>query len=169
MNMRPRRREDPDITLIPLIDVLLVLLIFFMVSTTFNQEGRVKVQLPQSSDNPVPNTAHEPLVVGVTAEGTYRVNEHTLINSSPETLRAARSIPARSAAFSAATAPATPEFASATTGFAPSRCFQAPSTASRPDGSPTISTSAAHNCSPKRSWINIRTASLAAQRPSSQS
>jgi biopolymer transport protein ExbD len=89
MNMRPRRREDPDITLIPLIDVLLVLLIFFMVSTTFNQEGRVKVQLPQSSDNPVPNTAHEPLVVGVTAEGTYRVNEHTLINSSPETLRAA--------------------------------------------------------------------------------
>jgi len=89
MNMRPRRREDPDITLIPLIDVLLVLLIFFMVSTTFNQEGRVKVQLPQSSDNPVPNTAHEPLVVSVTAEGVYRVNEHTLINSSPETLRAA--------------------------------------------------------------------------------
>jgi len=89
MNMRPRRREDPDITLIPLIDVLLVLLIFFMVSTTFNQEGRVKVQLPQSSDNPVPNTAHEALVVSVTAEGAYRVNEHTLINSSPETLRAA--------------------------------------------------------------------------------
>lgn len=89
MNMRPRRREDPEITLIPLIDVLLVLLIFFMVSTTFNQEGRVKVQLPQSSDNPVPNTSHEPLVVSVTAEGAYRVNEHTLINSSPETLRAA--------------------------------------------------------------------------------
>ena len=89
MNMRPRRREDPDITLIPLIDVLLVLLIFFMVSTTFNQEGRVKVQLPQSSDVPIPNASHEALVVTVTAEGAYRVNEHTLINSSPETLRAA--------------------------------------------------------------------------------
>jgi biopolymer transport protein ExbD len=90
MDMRPRQREDdPDINLISLIDVLLVLLIFFMVSTTFNQEGRVKVQLPQSSDVPIPNASHEALVVTVTAEGAYRVNEHTLINSSPETLRAA--------------------------------------------------------------------------------
>ena len=51
MNLRPRRREDPEINLINMIDVLLVLLIFFMVSTTFNQEGRVKVQLPQASDD----------------------------------------------------------------------------------------------------------------------
>jgi biopolymer transport protein ExbD len=89
MNIKPTRREDPEITLIPLIDVLLVLLIFFMVSTTFNQEGRVKVQLPQSSDVPVQNASHEALVLTVTAEGAYRVNERTLINSSPETLRAA--------------------------------------------------------------------------------
>src|SRR5271165_809403 len=90
MDMRPRQREDdPEINLISLIDVLLVLLIFFMVSTTFNQEGRVKVQLPQSSDVPVPRGSHEPLVITVTAEGGYRVNEHTLINSSPDTLRAA--------------------------------------------------------------------------------
>jgi biopolymer transport protein ExbD len=89
MNLQPRRREDPEINLISLIDVLLVLLIFFMVSTTFNQEGRVKVQLPQSSDTPVPNATHEPLVITVTAEGAYRVNERTLINTSPETLRAA--------------------------------------------------------------------------------
>jgi biopolymer transport protein ExbD len=89
MNLKPRRREDPEINLISLIDVLLVLLIFFMVSTTFNQEGRVKVQLPQSSDTPVPRSAHEPLVITVTAEGGYRVNERTLINSSPDTLRAA--------------------------------------------------------------------------------
>jgi biopolymer transport protein ExbD len=89
VNLQPRRREDPEINLISLIDVLLVLLIFFMVSTTFDQEGRVKVQLPQSSDLPVPNPAHEPLVVTVTAEGTYRVNERALINTSPDTLRAA--------------------------------------------------------------------------------
>jgi hypothetical protein len=43
--------------------------------------------------------------------------------------------PARSAAFSAATAPAMPEFAIATTGFTPSRCFQAPSTTGRPEAS----------------------------------
>jgi biopolymer transport protein ExbD len=89
MNLRPRHREDPEINLISMIDVLLVLLIFFMVSTTFNQEGRVKVQLPQASEVPVPRGSHEPLVITVTAEGAYRVNERTLINSSPDTLRAA--------------------------------------------------------------------------------
>ena len=89
MNLRPRNRDDPEINLISLIDVLLVLLIFFMVSTTFNQEGRIKVQLPESSDTPIPRGSHEPLVITVTAEGTYRVNERTLINSSPDTLKAA--------------------------------------------------------------------------------
>ncbi len=89
MNLRPKFREDPEINLISLIDILLVLLIFFMVSTTFNQEGRVKIQLPQASAIPVPRWAHEPVVITVTAEGGYRVNERTLINTSPETLRAA--------------------------------------------------------------------------------
>jgi biopolymer transport protein ExbD len=89
VNLRPRHREDPEINLISLIDVLLVLLIFFMVSTTFNQEGRVKVRLPQASDIPMPRGAREPLVITVTAEGSYRVNERALINSSPDTLRAA--------------------------------------------------------------------------------
>ena len=89
MNLRPRQREDPEINLINMIDVLLVLLIFFMVSTTFSPEGRVKVQLPQSSDTPVPRGQREPLVMTITAEGDYRVNERTLINSSPATLRAA--------------------------------------------------------------------------------
>jgi biopolymer transport protein ExbD len=78
MNLRPSRREEPEINLINFIDVLLVLLIFFMVSTTFNQEGRVKVQLPQASTIPLPRGSHEPLVITVTAEG-----------GSPDTLRAA--------------------------------------------------------------------------------
>jgi biopolymer transport protein ExbD len=89
MNLRPRHREDPEINLISLIDVLLVLLIFFMVSTTFQQEGRVKVQLPQASQLPQPRGSKEPVVITVTAAGTYRVNEHELINTSPDTLRAA--------------------------------------------------------------------------------
>ena len=59
MNLRPRHREDPEINLISMIDVLLVLLIFFMVSTTFNQEGRVRVQLPQASEIPLPRGTHE--------------------------------------------------------------------------------------------------------------
>jgi len=89
VNLRPRHREDPEINLISLIDVLLVLLIFFMVSTTFQQEGRVKVQLPQASSIPQPRGTREPVVVTVTAEGGYRVNEHSLINAGPDSLRAA--------------------------------------------------------------------------------
>jgi biopolymer transport protein ExbD len=89
VNLRPRHREDPEINLISLIDVLLVLLIFFMVSTTFQQEGRVRVQLPQASQIPLPRGSREPLVITVTAEGSYRVNDRALINASPDTLRAA--------------------------------------------------------------------------------
>lgn len=89
MKLRPRHREDPEINLISLIDVLLVLLIFFMVSTTFQQEGRVKVQLPQASQIPQAKGGHEPIVITVTADGGYRVNEHALLNTSPDTLRAA--------------------------------------------------------------------------------
>lgn len=87
MNLRPRNRDDPELNLISLIDVLLVLLIFFMVSTTFQQEGRVKIHLPQASDIPVPRGTQEPLVITVTADGNYRLNERTLINSTPEVLR----------------------------------------------------------------------------------
>ena len=89
VNLRPRQHEDPEINLISLIDVLLVLLIFFMVSTTFQQEGRVKVQLPQASQIPLPRGSREPLVITITAEGGYRVNERALINANPETLRSA--------------------------------------------------------------------------------
>jgi biopolymer transport protein ExbD len=89
VNLRPRHREDPEINLISLIDVLLVLLIFFMVSTTFNQEGRVKVQLPQLERGP--HAARFARAVGDHGHGGghYRVNERTLINASPDTLRAA--------------------------------------------------------------------------------
>ncbi len=89
MNLRPKHREDPEINLISLIDVLLVLLVFFMVSSTFQQEGRMTVRLPQANEAPVTATQQTPLTVTVTADGAYRVNERTLINNSPDTLRAA--------------------------------------------------------------------------------
>ena len=89
MNLRPRHREDPEINLISLIDVLLVLLVFFMVSSTFQQEGRVNVRLPQANEAPVPPSGQQALTITVTAEGSYRVNERNLINTSPDTLRAA--------------------------------------------------------------------------------
>ncbi len=87
MNLKPRVREEPEIQLIPLVDVVLLLLIFFMVSSTFSFEGRVKVQLPHVSTVPETPTASDPIIVTITAQGAYRVNERALLNNSPATLR----------------------------------------------------------------------------------
>jgi biopolymer transport protein ExbD len=80
-------RDEPEIQLIPLVDVVLLLLIFFMVSSTFSFEGRIKVQLPEASATRDTMVAADPIIVTVTTQGAYRVNERALINNSPETLR----------------------------------------------------------------------------------
>jgi biopolymer transport protein ExbD len=88
LKLRARRVDEPEINLISLIDVLLVMLIFFMVSSSFVSESRLKVQLPSASgerSDAQPAT----LVIAVTQQGAYRVNDRELINSSRETLRAA--------------------------------------------------------------------------------
>jgi len=89
VNLKPRRSEEPEINLTPLIDVVLLLVVFFMLSSTFIEEGRVRVRLPEASSVPVERPKSEPLVVTVTQEGSYRVNDRELINNSPDTLRAA--------------------------------------------------------------------------------
>ena len=82
-------KGDPEINLIPLIDIALLLVIFFMVSSTFLQEGRIKIELPQASLAPTGKQKTDPLVITVTQSGSYRVNDRELINSAPDTLRAA--------------------------------------------------------------------------------
>jgi biopolymer transport protein ExbD len=89
MNLKPRRNEEPEINLVSLIDVVLMLVVFFMVSSQFVDEGRVRIHLPQATGAPAARQQAEPLIVAVTQAGGYRVNEKELINSSPETLRAA--------------------------------------------------------------------------------
>jgi biopolymer transport protein ExbD len=89
MNLKPRRHEEPEINIVSLIDVVLLLVVFFMLSSRFTDEGRLRVHLPQASAVPTQKPASEPLVVTVTQRGGYRVNERELINSSPQTLRAA--------------------------------------------------------------------------------
>jgi len=84
-----RGKEDPEINLIPLIDIALLLVIFFMLSSTFLQEGRLKIELPQASLAPTGKQKTDPLVITVAQSGTYRVNDRELINSAPDTLRAA--------------------------------------------------------------------------------
>ena len=87
MNLKPRRHEEPEINVVSLIDVVLLLVVFFMLSSRFTDEGRLRVHLPQASAVPPATSKSEPLVVTVTQQGTYRVNERELINSSADTLR----------------------------------------------------------------------------------
>jgi biopolymer transport protein ExbD len=89
LNLRGKPREDPDVNLTSLIDVVLLLLVFFMVSTSFVKEAELKVDLPEASEQPLAATPEEPLVITVAVTGELRVNDRELINSRPETLRAA--------------------------------------------------------------------------------
>ncbi|HTQ36443.1 MAG TPA: biopolymer transporter ExbD [Steroidobacteraceae bacterium] len=90
MNLRPRRSgDDPEINLISLIDVLMVLLVFFMLCSTFDQQGRMNIRLPTANGEARSPGGAEPIVVTVTEQGGYRVNEHELVNSGRDTLRRA--------------------------------------------------------------------------------
>lgn len=88
MNLRPQRRDDPEVNLTPLIDVVFLLLIFFMVSTTFDREAQLKVELPQASSDPV-EVPEQVLEITININGDYFINEQQVINTEPETLRRA--------------------------------------------------------------------------------
>jgi biopolymer transport protein ExbD len=68
---------------------VLLLVVFFILSSRFSDEGRLRVHLPTASAVPTEKVGSEPLVISVTQTGSYLVNQRELINSSPETLRAA--------------------------------------------------------------------------------
>lgn len=87
MRLGTKRRDDPELNLTSLIDVVLLLVIFFMLATTFVKEGRLRVELPEASATP-DETPPAPVVITISAQGGYRVNERALINNSRETLRA---------------------------------------------------------------------------------
>ncbi|MGA2025188.1 MAG: biopolymer transporter ExbD [Steroidobacteraceae bacterium] len=89
MNLKPRRPEEPEINVTSLIDVVLLLVVFFMLSSNFSAEGRLRVRLPQATAAPSERAGNELLVVTVSATGAYLVNGRELVNSSPDTLRAA--------------------------------------------------------------------------------
>lgn len=88
MNFSAPESDEPEITVIPLIDVILVLLIFFMATATFDQNSRIKVQLPEASSEAKAD-ADQPLILQVDAEGRYFVNNSEVINSRIETLKSA--------------------------------------------------------------------------------
>jgi biopolymer transport protein ExbD len=89
MNLKPRRNEEPEINVTSLIDVVLLLVVFFMLSSNFSAEGRLRIRLPQAGSVPAARNGGEGLVVAVSAGGAYIVNGRELINSGADTLRAA--------------------------------------------------------------------------------
>ena len=89
MKLNQRPREEPDLNLTSLIDVVLLLLIFFMVTTTFVDEARVKIRLPQTSDKTAPKSESDPIEITVGVSGEYLVNGRALLNTNPATLSAA--------------------------------------------------------------------------------
>jgi len=85
MNFRPRQKEEPEINLIPFIDVLLVILIFLMLSTTYSKFTELKLTLPvadaeQQRDHP------KEVIVSVASDGRYAVNKTTLEGKSADVL-----------------------------------------------------------------------------------
>ena len=88
MNFRPRAKEEPEINLIPFIDVLLVILIFLMLTTTYSKFTELQLTLPvadaeQQRDHP------KEVIVAVAADGRYAVNKTGLEGKSVDVLAAA--------------------------------------------------------------------------------
>lgn len=87
MNFRNRPREEPEINLIPFIDVLLVVLIFLMLSTTYSKFTELQVKLPVADTEQQRDYPRE-VIVAVSADGRYAINKTTLEGRSVEALAA---------------------------------------------------------------------------------
>ncbi|MCL4315913.1 MAG: biopolymer transporter ExbD [Gammaproteobacteria bacterium] len=88
MNLRAPRREEPGLDLIPLIDVVFMLLIFFMVTTTFNRDSGLQIELPTAEAEQTEPKA-DTIEITIDAEGRYYVNQQALINTQLDTLKRA--------------------------------------------------------------------------------
>ncbi|MFZ4551672.1 MAG: ExbD/TolR family protein [Aquabacterium sp.] len=91
MNFRKRTQpEEPEINLIPFIDVLLVILIFLMLTTTYSRLTELKINLPTANAKSADSRPRELLVL-ITADGRYVVNQRLLEGRSVDVLAAALS------------------------------------------------------------------------------
>ena len=89
MNLRPGHKEETvEVNLTPLIDVVFLLLIFFMVTTTFDRHAKLKVSLPESSAK-ITQQQSDPLVLSIDAKGNYFINDRQVVNQSLDTLKQA--------------------------------------------------------------------------------
>ena len=87
LNFRKRRPEEPEINLIPFIDVLLVVLIFLMLSTTYSKFTELQITLPVADADKSRDRPHE-IIVAVAADGSFSVNRKPVDGRSVESLAA---------------------------------------------------------------------------------
>ena len=87
MRLNLRAKSEPEVNLTSLIDVVLLLLIFFMVSTSFVKESQITIRLPEAESQPRVEEIPEQLEIMITEQGTYLVNGRELVNNRPETIR----------------------------------------------------------------------------------
>lgn len=86
MNLRRHRTEAPRIDITPLIDVVFLMLIFFMVSTTFDKQTQLKVDLPSAQSVAEQQEEREQIEITIDAGGKYYVNEQELVQHDADTL-----------------------------------------------------------------------------------
>ena len=88
MNLRQSSGDEPEVNLTPLIDVVFILLIFFMVSTTFQKESEIKIELPEATADPV-EEKKDVLELVIDADGRYFIDQQQVVNTELETLKKA--------------------------------------------------------------------------------
>ena len=89
MKLQSRSRDEPEINVISLVDVLLVLVLFFMVSTSFLRDTELSITLPEATADQSTPTQGDTLEIMITQAGGYLVNGRELVNTERRTLRAA--------------------------------------------------------------------------------
>jgi biopolymer transport protein ExbD len=88
VNLRQHPRKTPEVDITPLIDVVFLLLIFFMVSTTFDREAQIMIELPEASGEEAKHEKEE-LDITINTQGIFFVNQQEVINTEIETLKRA--------------------------------------------------------------------------------
>ena len=89
--LRTKRDKDLEVNITPLIDVVFLLLIFFMVSTTFQRESEITIELPESSGD-VAESNKKVIEISIDNQGRYFVNQRRIKNKDIKTLKEAISI-----------------------------------------------------------------------------
>lgn len=88
MKFQPKQHEEVDLNITPLIDVVFLLLIFFMVSTTFDHESEVNITLPKASKE-IAQAKPDAINVAIDGESRIFINKKELLNSQISTIKEA--------------------------------------------------------------------------------